>query len=375
MSTRLASWSQPADPRRAVVAATSRWRCSPERGSCCTPASTTATRSSTRPSTRTTATRSPTGRCPTATSASSTRRGRCRCSHSRRCCGPRTATSTATARFEAEMLVCGGLAVLFVLRRSCRWARARSGWGSALGFTAVAPLLIGSVMLSRFDLWPAALTVGVLAALLAGKDRLAAGVLGVAVAAKIYPVVALPLLAIWVGAGGAPRCPDRARDLRRPWSLPASYRSSSSRPTACGTASPARPNGPSRSSRSAPCCSSRTRSPGWGSRWTRATARRTSSGGARTRSRGSRASLQPRRRRGLGLVRPGADGARPPGTRLRRRGLRVHRVRQGLLAPVPDLAIPLVPLVRGRRGRGERVLGAGARPHPDVVPVPTTGTS
>jgi glycosyl transferase family 87 len=101
-------------------------------------------------------------------------------------------------RFEAEMLVCGGLALLFVLSSLLSLDASPLRMGLVLGFTALAPLLIGSVILSRFDLWPAALTVGVLAALLAGRDRLAAGVLGLAVAAKIYPVVALPLLAVWV---------------------------------------------------------------------------------------------------------------------------------------------------------------------------------
>ena len=100
--------------------------------------------------------------------------------------------------FEAEMLVCGGLAVLFVLSALLSLAASPLRMGLVLGFTALAPLLIGSVILSRFDLWPAALSVGVLAALLAGRDRLAAGALGVAVAAKIYPVVLLPLLAVWV---------------------------------------------------------------------------------------------------------------------------------------------------------------------------------
>ena len=53
-------------------------------------------------------------------------------------------------------------------------------------------------MLTRFDLWPAALVAGALALLLAGRDRLALGVLGVAVAAKVYPLVLLPLFAAWV---------------------------------------------------------------------------------------------------------------------------------------------------------------------------------
>jgi Glycosyltransferase family 87 len=101
-------------------------------------------------------------------------------------------------RFEAEMVVCGGLAVLFVLSALLSLGAGPLRLGLALGFTALAPLLIGSVVLSRFDLWPAALTVGVLAALLAGRDRLAAGVLGLAVAVKLYPVVLLPLLGVWV---------------------------------------------------------------------------------------------------------------------------------------------------------------------------------
>jgi hypothetical protein len=101
-------------------------------------------------------------------------------------------------RFEAEMVVCGGLAVLFVLSALLSLGAGPLRLGLALGFAALAPLLIGSVVLSRFDLWPAALTVGVLAALLAGRDRLAAGVLGLAVAVKLYPVVLLPLLGFWV---------------------------------------------------------------------------------------------------------------------------------------------------------------------------------
>jgi len=67
-----------------------------------------------------------------------------------------------------------------------------------LGFAALAPLLLGSVELSRFDLWPAALTTGSLAAFVAGRQRLGAGVLGLAVAAKLFPAVLAPVAAVWI---------------------------------------------------------------------------------------------------------------------------------------------------------------------------------
>ena len=101
-------------------------------------------------------------------------------------------------RFEAEMLFCGGLVLLFALAALTRMKAGRLRLGLVLGFMALAPLLLGSVVLSRFDLWPAALTVGVLAALLAGRHRVGAATLGLAIAAKLYPVVLVPLAGVWV---------------------------------------------------------------------------------------------------------------------------------------------------------------------------------
>ena len=100
--------------------------------------------------------------------------------------------------FEAEMLVCGLLALLFMLSVLLRLDAGPVRLTLALGLAAAAPLLLGSVVLSRFDLWPAALTVGALAALVAGKDRLGLGVLGLAFAAKLYPAALLPLAVTWV---------------------------------------------------------------------------------------------------------------------------------------------------------------------------------
>ena len=55
------------------------------------------------------------------------------------------------------------------------------------------PLLLGNLMLSRFDLWVAALTVGALAALLWERDKTSAVVLGAAIATKLFPAVLVPI--------------------------------------------------------------------------------------------------------------------------------------------------------------------------------------
>src|SRR4051794_40652745 len=95
--------------------------------------------------------------------------------------------------FETLMWLCGALSLaamavaLAALRR-----RPAAVWG-ALGFAALAPLALGSVYLSRFDLWPAALAAAGIAALVAGRLRIGHAVLGLGAAAKLYPGVLIPL--------------------------------------------------------------------------------------------------------------------------------------------------------------------------------------
>ena len=72
-------------------------------------------------------------------------------------------------------------------------------------YVALAPLLAGSLILSRFDLWPALLTVGALAALVRERHRLGWGLLGAAVAAKLWPFVIAPLALTWSYRAGRSR--------------------------------------------------------------------------------------------------------------------------------------------------------------------------
>jgi hypothetical protein len=105
--------------------------------------------------------------------------------------------------FETLMAFCGAAAVALTAL-SLRALGAR-GWRleGGLAFVALFPLALGSVVLSRYDLWPAALTAAALAAFLAGRDRLGCAGLGLATAVKVFPAVLLPLALarIWVRRG------------------------------------------------------------------------------------------------------------------------------------------------------------------------------
>ena len=62
----------------------------------------------------------------------------------------------------------------------------------------LAPLALGSVVLSRFDLWPAAICVGAVAALVCGRPRLGLALLGLGVATKLWPGVVVPFALVYV---------------------------------------------------------------------------------------------------------------------------------------------------------------------------------
>jgi uncharacterized membrane protein len=62
---------------------------------------------------------------------------------------------------------------------------------------AALPFALGSISINSLDYWPALFTAAGLAALLAGRNRLGFGLLGFGIAAKVYPVVLLPIVLVW----------------------------------------------------------------------------------------------------------------------------------------------------------------------------------
>ena len=107
--------------------------------------------------------------------------------------------------FERLMALCGCLALIGVALVLRALGASAPRTAAALGIAAISPLLLGSVVLTRFDFWPAALAVLALAALLHERLVLAALALGAAIAAKLWPAVLAPLVFAHVWRTRGPR--------------------------------------------------------------------------------------------------------------------------------------------------------------------------
>ena len=105
--------------------------------------------------------------------------------------------------FKSLMALCG-LAALFAVLvvLVTLGVRGRRLYAVAALF-ALSPIAVGPISLNTYDLFPAALTVGALAALVRRRNLLAFGLLGLAVTAKLYPLVLVPPAAayVWTVAG------------------------------------------------------------------------------------------------------------------------------------------------------------------------------
>ncbi len=100
--------------------------------------------------------------------------------------------------FALEMALLGAACVVFVFLALRSLGASGGRLLAGIAVPATAPLLLGPLVLTRFDLYPAALVAAALAAFVAGRDRLGGGVLGAAIAVQLFPAVLVPVAVAWI---------------------------------------------------------------------------------------------------------------------------------------------------------------------------------
>jgi uncharacterized membrane protein len=109
------------------------------------------------------------------------------------------------AAFKSLMALCGVATILLAALALVELGVTRGRLLVAVGLLALAPVALGPISLNTYDAWPALLTVLALFLFLRGRDLLGAGALGLAVSAKVYPLVLVPLAGVYVWRRAGPR--------------------------------------------------------------------------------------------------------------------------------------------------------------------------
>ena len=98
--------------------------------------------------------------------------------------------------FRWTMALCGAGAIALLVASLVAVGASRLRIAAAAVAAGIAPIVIGPIVVNAFDLWPVFLTAAALLAFVRGRERTAYVLLAVAVAAKVYPVVLLPIALI-----------------------------------------------------------------------------------------------------------------------------------------------------------------------------------
>lgn len=103
------------------------------------------------------------------------------------------------AAFKALMALCGVAALFLVALLLARLGASRARLCAGVGLLALSPIALGPISLNTYDAFPALLVLAALALLLAGSATFGFALLGLAFAAKVYPLVVIPpaLLFVW----------------------------------------------------------------------------------------------------------------------------------------------------------------------------------
>jgi uncharacterized membrane protein len=98
--------------------------------------------------------------------------------------------------FKWTMAICGAAALVLLVELLVAAGAPLLRVAAAAAVAAASPLLVGPVFLNTYDLFPALLTAAALLAFLRGRRRTTYVLLALAVAAKVYPVVLLPIVLV-----------------------------------------------------------------------------------------------------------------------------------------------------------------------------------
>jgi hypothetical protein len=109
------------------------------------------------------------------------------------------------AAFKTLMALCGVATIVLVALVLAELGVSRRRVYAAVGLLALSPAALGPISLNTYDAWPALLTVAALLLLLRGWDVWAFGALGLAVSAKVYPLVLVPIACVFVWRRAGPR--------------------------------------------------------------------------------------------------------------------------------------------------------------------------
>ena len=109
------------------------------------------------------------------------------------------------AAFKSLMALCGIATILLAALVLVELGATRGRLLASVGLLALAPIALGPISLNTYDAWPALLTVLALYLCLRGRGLLGAGALGLAVSAKVYPLVLVPLAGIYLWRRSGPR--------------------------------------------------------------------------------------------------------------------------------------------------------------------------
>ena len=109
------------------------------------------------------------------------------------------------AAFKCLMALCGVATLVLVALVLAELGASRRRLYAAVGLFALSPVALGPISLNTYDAWPALLTVLALWLFLRERDVLGFAVLGLAITAKVYPLVLVPLACIFVWRRAGPR--------------------------------------------------------------------------------------------------------------------------------------------------------------------------